>query len=182
MYLHFQGCPRKENLCFLFIVNFAVSKINNSNGKKRKILTVSLSLSTGMLILGLSLALYSRNRKKHLKLKKEGKSNSSFFFKQKINILLCLGKICHLMTHIAGRHVQDSLKDHNDQNHEQDVELPLLDLATITRSTNNFSLGNKIGEGGFGPVYKVTIYKTFSKTIPDSTTDTRPLKSREVIS
>ncbi|MCD7470323.1 hypothetical protein HAX54_010060 [Datura stramonium] len=34
------------------------------------------------------------------------------------------------------------------------IELPLFQLSTITRATNNFSVNNKIGEGGFGPVYK----------------------------
>ncbi|KAL5700048.1 hypothetical protein ACHQM5_025547 [Ranunculus cassubicifolius] len=35
-----------------------------------------------------------------------------------------------------------------------DLELPLYDLLTITTATNNFSKENKLGEGGFGPVYK----------------------------
>ncbi|KAM4103082.1 hypothetical protein ACJW30_06G052800 [Castanea mollissima] len=34
------------------------------------------------------------------------------------------------------------------------MEMPLFDFATILRATNNFSSTNKIGEGGFGPVYK----------------------------
>jgi hypothetical protein len=38
---------------------------------------------------------------------------------------------------------------------EEDVELPLFDFHTIASATNNFSFTNKIGEGGFGPVYKV---------------------------
>ena len=29
------------------------------------------------------------------------------------------------------------------------------DLSTIEAATNNFSDENKLGEGGFGPVYKV---------------------------
>ncbi|XP_061368994.1 G-type lectin S-receptor-like serine/threonine-protein kinase At4g27290 [Gastrolobium bilobum] len=37
---------------------------------------------------------------------------------------------------------------------EDDLDLPLLDLSTIASATNNFSVNNKIGEGGFGPVYK----------------------------
>ncbi|KAJ8761632.1 hypothetical protein K2173_004408 [Erythroxylum novogranatense] len=32
--------------------------------------------------------------------------------------------------------------------------LPLFDLSTIAEATNNFSLTNKLGEGGFGSVYK----------------------------
>ncbi|XP_019155958.1 PREDICTED: G-type lectin S-receptor-like serine/threonine-protein kinase At4g27290 [Ipomoea nil] len=34
------------------------------------------------------------------------------------------------------------------------LELPLFDLSTISRATNNFSENNKLGEGGFGVVYK----------------------------
>nr|XP_009777836.1 PREDICTED: G-type lectin S-receptor-like serine/threonine-protein kinase At4g27290 isoform X1 [Nicotiana sylvestris] len=37
---------------------------------------------------------------------------------------------------------------------DEDFELPQFQLSTITRATNNFSLNNKIGEGGFGLVYK----------------------------
>ncbi|KAL0012572.1 hypothetical protein SO802_007680 [Lithocarpus litseifolius] len=37
---------------------------------------------------------------------------------------------------------------------EEDLELPLFDTYTIATATNNFSFTNKIGEGGFGPVYK----------------------------
>ena len=41
------------------------------------------------------------------------------------------------------------------ENQKEDFELPLFDFATIARATNNFSDKNKIGEGGFGSVYKV---------------------------
>ncbi|XP_048638128.1 G-type lectin S-receptor-like serine/threonine-protein kinase RKS1 isoform X4 [Brassica napus] len=33
-------------------------------------------------------------------------------------------------------------------------ELPLFELNTIVTATNNFAFRNKLGEGGFGPVYK----------------------------
>lgn len=52
--------------------------------------------------------------------------------------------------------VDDLAADH-DCNHgivEEDLELPLFDLVTIATATKNFSLINKIGEGGFGLVYK----------------------------
>ena len=38
---------------------------------------------------------------------------------------------------------------------EEDMELPIFDMGAISKATNNFSSSNKIGEGGFGPVYKV---------------------------
>ncbi|XP_021735345.1 G-type lectin S-receptor-like serine/threonine-protein kinase At4g27290 isoform X2 [Chenopodium quinoa] len=33
-------------------------------------------------------------------------------------------------------------------------ELPLFDISVIAEATNNFSYTNRLGEGGFGPVYK----------------------------
>ena len=37
----------------------------------------------------------------------------------------------------------------------EDLELPFLDLCTIAGATDNFAINNKLGEGGFGSVYKV---------------------------
>ncbi|EOY28543.1 S-locus lectin protein kinase family protein [Theobroma cacao] len=45
----------------------------------------------------------------------------------------------------AGIHLSD--EDHSGELHH-------INLATIQSATNNFSRGNKLGEGGFGPVYK----------------------------
>ncbi|XVF34133.1 hypothetical protein REPUB_Repub18cG0032000 [Reevesia pubescens] len=42
----------------------------------------------------------------------------------------------------------------NVKNQKEDLELPLFDLATIVLTTNNFSMKNKLGEGGFGSTYK----------------------------
>ncbi|KAK6132850.1 hypothetical protein DH2020_033413 [Rehmannia glutinosa] len=38
--------------------------------------------------------------------------------------------------------------------HDKDSELPLFHLSVITKATDDFSMNNKLGEGGFGPVYK----------------------------
>lgn len=37
------------------------------------------------------------------------------------------------------------------------AELPLFSFSTIVIATNNFSEENKLGQGGFGPVYKVNM-------------------------
>ncbi|KAL8506075.1 hypothetical protein ACS0TY_017076 [Phlomoides rotata] len=42
----------------------------------------------------------------------------------------------------------------NDVVQREDLGLPLLDLATVAHATEAFSVNNKLGEGGFGPVYK----------------------------
>ncbi|KAL4293349.1 hypothetical protein AHAS_Ahas18G0119200 [Arachis hypogaea] len=47
--------------------------------------------------------------------------------------------------------------DHFKEEQEEDLELPLFDLSVIASATNNFSIDNKLGEGGFGPVYKGTM-------------------------
>ncbi|CAL9210466.1 unnamed protein product, partial [Musa hybrid cultivar] len=44
---------------------------------------------------------------------------------------------------------------HNDEGTEAKVlDLPLFDLGTVADATGSFSIENKLGEGGFGPVYK----------------------------
>ncbi|XP_068320808.1 G-type lectin S-receptor-like serine/threonine-protein kinase At4g27290 [Pyrus communis] len=40
---------------------------------------------------------------------------------------------------------------------KEDLELPLFDLMTVVSATSNFSLKNKLGEGGFGSVFKGTM-------------------------
>ena len=41
------------------------------------------------------------------------------------------------------------------------VEFPLFDFATISKATSHFSVHNKLGEGGFGLVYKVRLRAFF---------------------
>ena len=36
-----------------------------------------------------------------------------------------------------------------------DMDLLVFDLSTIAKATSNFTVKNKIGEGGFGLVYRV---------------------------
>ncbi|CAL5321791.1 unnamed protein product [Camellia sinensis] len=50
-----------------------------------------------------------------------------------------------------------SEQGYTDKTQKEDLELQLFDLTVIADSTNNFSINNKLGEGGFGPVYKGTL-------------------------
>jgi hypothetical protein len=47
-------------------------------------------------------------------------------------------------------------KDNVNKGREEDLEFPVFDLTIILNATHNFSNDNKLGEGGFGPVYRVT--------------------------
>ncbi|XP_022929271.1 receptor-like serine/threonine-protein kinase SD1-8 [Cucurbita moschata] len=49
---------------------------------------------------------------------------------------------------------RSTIKDDHENIEAQDLELPLFDLSLINSATDNFSVSNKLGEGGFGPVYK----------------------------
>ena len=57
--------------------------------------------------------------------------------------------------HIVGRRVY-SIDRHYSDVEKEDLELNFFSLSIIAKATNNFSVDNKLGEGGFGPVYKVT--------------------------
>ncbi|GLU23167.1 hypothetical protein SLE2022_391920 [Rubroshorea leprosula] len=48
-------------------------------------------------------------------------------------------------------------KDEVDKN-DSGTDLPFFNLSTIAAATNNFSLENKLGEGGFGSVYKGVLF------------------------
>ena len=46
-----------------------------------------------------------------------------------------------------------------DQLKKEDApELAMLSFSSILAATNNFNISNKLGQGGFGPVYKVTTF------------------------
>ncbi|KAK9152092.1 hypothetical protein Syun_010401 [Stephania yunnanensis] len=51
-------------------------------------------------------------------------------------------------------HLRLSASDLVDESQSEDLDLPLFDWSTMVTVTSNFSYRNKIGEGGFGPVYK----------------------------
>ena len=40
---------------------------------------------------------------------------------------------------------------------DENIDLSIFSRAAIEEATDYFSLSNKIGEGGFGPVYKVIL-------------------------
>ncbi|KAJ0525434.1 putative protein kinase RLK-Pelle-DLSV family [Helianthus annuus] len=50
--------------------------------------------------------------------------------------------------------VQELNEDSTSDGQKKDIDLPSFSLSIIAKSTNNFSIANKLGQGGFGIVYK----------------------------
>ncbi|CAI9088617.1 OLC1v1023001C1 [Oldenlandia corymbosa var. corymbosa] len=93
--------------------------------KKRSILVWLLPLSILILVLlGIGLILYKYRRiRKHPKIKPEGVSKRT------------------------------SGKDYINKPEGKKIELPQFEFYRLVQATNNFSPENKLGEGGYGPVY-----------------------------
>ncbi|KAJ6776393.1 RECEPTOR-LIKE SERINE/THREONINE-PROTEIN KINASE SD1-8 [Salix koriyanagi] len=53
--------------------------------------------------------------------------------------------------------ISGGLGSSNYKHKKEPLELPLFDFDTMAFATGNFSDENKLGEGGFGIVYKVQI-------------------------
>ncbi|GMH24318.1 hypothetical protein Nepgr_026161 [Nepenthes gracilis] len=102
----------------------ATMKSMATSRKRRRLLKVKLSLSAPFILLLISIMTWCIIQKKRRKA--NGKGDQSFCKKK-----------------------SDAI-----DGDEECRELPAFDLATVVAATNNFSLENKIGGGGFGPVYK----------------------------
>ena len=54
------------------------------------------------------------------------------------------------------KHVKDLIEVEGlDEEDNEGIEVPYFDFESILLATNNFSDANKVGRGGYGPVYKV---------------------------
>ncbi|GKV21431.1 hypothetical protein SLEP1_g31412 [Rubroshorea leprosula] len=63
------------------------------------------------------------------------------------NLALCL--------HDSEKRVKDFINSGQfGEDDKKDIDVPFLDLESIIAATDNFSDANKLGQGGFGPVYK----------------------------
>ena len=81
----------------------------------------------------------------------------SFLASNKKNLISCHGSSNCVLDKTDRNQI---LSQNGDQ--DEDLELPLFSLPSITKATENFSINNKLGEGGFGPVYRVSFrYSSF---------------------
>ncbi|XP_077243478.1 cysteine-rich receptor-like protein kinase 10 isoform X2 [Tasmannia lanceolata] len=101
----------------------------------RLIIFITLGGFLGLGLLGFCVYYYLRRSR--------GKRKGN---KENIHVLLH-----HLGTPAGIDSSQVNMQGENDLTTQ---ELPLIDFGTVKDATDNFSTANKLGEGGFGPVYK----------------------------
>ncbi|KAK1368881.1 Receptor-like serine/threonine-protein kinase [Heracleum sosnowskyi] len=88
-----------------------------------------------------------------------GKRHRLMFLIPLVLVLVALALIFLYVSRKRGQKEKDNLKVSSEtvalkKIDSEDWELPIVDFKTIVNATDNFSKDNKLGEGGFGPVYK----------------------------
>ncbi|KAA8519923.1 hypothetical protein F0562_014167 [Nyssa sinensis] len=72
----------------------------------------------------------------------------------KTKVIIMVGPIERSQDFLLNEAVIRSNNDYSGESPTDDLELPLFDFGTIVMATDNFSDANKLGQGGFGCVYK----------------------------
>ncbi|KAG5561488.1 hypothetical protein RHGRI_004514 [Rhododendron griersonianum] len=102
--------------------------------KKKEKLIIGLTTASGVILLGV--VIYGLHR---LRAKQKG------MMKKKIKDSILSDRL---------NNSRDMLVNRGNP-HDTKLELPTIDFEVIAAATDNFSISSKIGEGGFGPVFKV---------------------------
>lgn len=122
----------------------------NGSNKKKQTIIIGVSVSLGSVLICLVLSLYLAWRKKK-RSRKTILGDRNKFFKWSKTIIQVNTLI---LSKFVGP-VQTLDENYTNESRKEDTELSSFALSMISMSTNNFSINNKLGEGGFGPVYKV---------------------------
>ncbi|KAL7613914.1 hypothetical protein Lser_V15G08612 [Lactuca serriola] len=117
-------CEENQDLYIRMPASLLTGLTVSQPGFNRKIEILILVMPTLVILMGLSVAVYA------------------FSMKKKRSYIKGRGRRVH------------STDRHNSDVEKEDLEMNFVSLSIITKATNNFSIDNKLGEGGFGPVYK----------------------------
>ncbi|GLT64149.1 hypothetical protein SLA2020_366590 [Shorea laevis] len=117
-------------------LRLAAEKHQSTKGKKWKVWVVVLVPAIG-LTLFLFICFSSKGKLKRTRQKASSNNLLLFDFDTELHA------------------INDGMNTNNNmKKREKDTELPLFSYESVSAATTNFSTMNKLGEGGFGPVYK----------------------------
>ncbi|RYR35877.1 hypothetical protein Ahy_A10g050979 isoform C [Arachis hypogaea] len=88
--------------------------------------------------------------------KTERSTSSNKNHRAVLAIGITLGALVLVLGLVAIRYLRKKRRQSSrgDERNMDDLKLPMFDFDTLSMATNNFSQDNKLGEGGFGSVYK----------------------------
>ena len=120
---------------------------DKSHKKRQTTIAITVSLVLGSLLLACISCCIWRKKKR----RRRGTPNDH----HKIYYMLQSGS--YVISLIYSKYGVTA-ENRNDESffEDEDIELPIFDLDTVIAATDNFSTENKLGEGGFGPVYWVS--------------------------
>ncbi|KAL0442859.1 UNVERIFIED_CONTAM: G-type lectin S-receptor-like serine/threonine-protein kinase [Sesamum latifolium] len=143
-------------------VRMPVSELESSNSLKKAAVIASVSVASFLLLLALIIWLVIRRRSSKNKTEKFFCVNScckcqvllTFCFVSRYLCMALFLTTSPLKPALSDQQHDNPSQDDSERIGDEDLDLPLFGFATIAAATAEFSFANKIGEGGFGPVYK----------------------------
>ncbi|XP_028798400.1 receptor-like serine/threonine-protein kinase SD1-8 [Neltuma alba] len=122
-------------------VRLAASDVESAGGSKNNVESKAIGITVAIAVVLAGLLIYFLWKRRELQRMLKGRSESGGGFERSQDSL----KNESVFTSTRGNSGEDEMDE---------LELPLFDFNTISMATNNFSEENKLGEGGFGSVYR----------------------------
>ncbi|XP_034898841.1 G-type lectin S-receptor-like serine/threonine-protein kinase At4g27290 isoform X4 [Populus alba] len=88
---------------------------------------------------------------------RDGGSGCLLWFNDLIDMRTFFQNEQEIFIRMAASEVGNLQRRSNNKDLKEELELPFFNIDELACATNNFSVSNKLGQGGFGPVYKGTL-------------------------